>query len=208
MLIFFITLISQQREILADATAVELNRDPLALAKIIYKAHLANSYLGDSSLFTPLFLVPPDSREIEETSRDKLFNTHPPVITRLKMLAAMAHRNVKDILEEIKKQEEQGEKSRLRYRSLKDSSPEYKEKLRNLLQRARENLEKDSVWLARNSRGRWDGLLVLGSLITLPYFTPATTVKNIKENLEGPARNFPQVRFALYRQMKNQPVAP
>jgi len=208
MLNFFITLISQQREILADATAVELNRDPLALAKIIYKAHVANSYLGDSSLFTPLFLVPPDSRDIAETSRDKLFNTHPPVITRLKMLAAMAHRNVKDILEEIKKQEEQREKSRLRYRSLEDSSPEFKEKLRNLQQQARENLEKDSLWLARNSRGRWDGPFVLGSLITLPYFTPATTVKNIKENLEGPARNFPQVRFALYRQMKNQPVDP
>ncbi|NPV82949.1 MAG: M48 family metalloprotease [Candidatus Aminicenantes bacterium] len=203
---FFVALISQKRELLADATAVELSRDPMALARVIYKAHTANSFLGDSSLFTPLFLVPPDSRDIQETTRDKLFNTHPPVRLRLKTLAEMAHKNVKEVMEEVRGQEEQREKSRLLYSSLEDSSPGYQEKLRQLQQRARENLERDSIWLARNARGQWDGPFVLGSLVTLPYFTPATRIKNIKENLEGPARNFPQIRFALYRQLKKQPL--
>lgn len=203
---FFVALISQKRELLADATAVELSRDPMALARVIYKAHVANSFLGDSNLFTPLFLVPPDSRDIQETPRDKLFNTHPPVGLRLKTLADMAHKNVKEVMEEVRVQEEQREKSRLLYSSLEDSSPDYQEKLRELQLRAREELEKNSIWLARNARGQWDGPLALGSLVTLPYFTPATRIKNIKENLEGPARNFPQVRFALYRQLKKQPL--
>lgn len=205
---FLVTLISQKRELLADATAVELSRDPMALARVIYKAHIANSFLGDSNLFTPLFLVPPDSRDIQETTRDKLFNTHPPVRLRLKTLAEMAHKNVKEVMEEVRAREEQREKSRLLYSSLQDSSPDYQDKLRQLQAQAREHLDRDRIWLARNARGQWDGPFVLGSLVTLPYFTPATRIKNIKENLEGPARNFPQIRFALYRQLKKQPLDP
>ena len=205
---FFVALISQKRELLADATAVELSRDPMALARIIYKAHLANSFLGDSSLFTPLFLVPPDSRDIQEGVRDKLFNTHPPLMLRLKTLAEMAHKNVREVMGEVREREQQREKSRLLYGSNEESSPEYQEKLRQLQFQARENLEKESVWLARNARGRWEGPFVLGALIALPYFTPATRIKNLKENLEGPARNFPQVRFALFRQLKKQPLDP
>ncbi|MGQ9801739.1 MAG: zinc metalloprotease HtpX [Candidatus Saccharicenans sp.] len=203
---FFITIISQKRELLADATAVELCRDPLALARVIYKAQVANSYLGDSSVFTPLFLVPPDSRDIRETTRDKLFNTHPPVGLRLKLLAEMAHKNLKEIIEEVRAREEQREKARTRYSPLEESSPEQLEKIKKLQQQAREGLERDSIWLARNAHGHWEGPYVLGSLITLPYFTPATRIRNIKENLEGPARNFRQIRFALYRQLKNQPL--
>ncbi len=205
---FFVALISQKRELLADATAVELNRDPMALARVIYKAQVANSLLGDSSLFTPLFLVPPDSRDIQETSRDKLFNTHPPVSLRLKALTEMAHRSVREVMEEVRAREEQREKSRQPYISLEDRDPDFQDRLRQLQLQAREGLEKDSVWLVRNARGQWDGPFVLGSLITLPYFTPATKIMNIKENLEGAARNFPQVRFALYRQLKKQPLDP
>lgn len=205
---FFITIISQKRELLADATAVELCRDPLALARVIYKAQIANSCLGDSSVFIPLFLVPPDSRDIGETTRDKLFNTHPPVSLRLQLLAEMAHKSLKEVIEEVKLREEQRERARTRYDPLYDSSPESLGEINKLKHQARENLEKDSIWLARNACGRWEGPYGLGSLITLPYFTPATRIKNIKENLEGPARNFPQIRFALYRQLKKQPLDP
>ncbi|MDH7493038.1 MAG: zinc metalloprotease HtpX [Candidatus Saccharicenans sp.] len=205
---FFITLISQKRELLADAIAVELCRDPLALARVIYKAQVANSYLGDSSVFTPLFLVPPDSRDIGETTRDKLFNTHPPVSLRLRLLAEMAHKSLKEVIQEVRAREEQRERARTRYSPVEESSPEYLEKINRLQQQARESLERDSIWLARNAHGRWEGPYALGSLITLPYFTPATRIKNIKENLEGPARNFPQIRFALYRQLQKQPLDP
>jgi len=127
---------------------------------------------------------------------------------RLKTLAEMAHKNVREVMGEVREREQQREKSRLLYGSNEESSPEYQEKLRQLQFQARENLEKESVWLARNARGRWEGPFVLGALIALPYFTPATRIKNLKENLEGPARNFPQVRFALFRQLKKQPLDP
>ncbi|MDI6845908.1 MAG: zinc metalloprotease HtpX [Candidatus Saccharicenans sp.] len=204
----FITFLSQKREMLADATAVELGRDPMALARIIYKAHLANSFLGESNLFTPLFLVPPDSREIKETIWDKLFNTHPPLTIRLKNLAAMAHRELKDVIDGVRKQEENREKLRLKYTPVDDLPTEYGEKLKKLQLQARVALEKDRVWFVRESGGAWNGPYLLGELITLPFFTPALRVKNLKENLEGPARSFPQVRFALYRQLKKQPIDP
>jgi len=203
---FFITIISQNREFLADATAVELCRDPSALARIIYKAQIANSYLGDSTLFTPLFLVPPDSRDISETTWSKLFNTHPPVIKRLKVLADMAHKTVKELIEEVRAQEEIREKTRTEVKASEEFKPERKELVELFQSQAQQTLEKEKIWLIKNSQGRWEGPYTLGSLLTLPFFTPAIRLKNIRENLEGKAREFPQVRFALYNQIKNQPI--
>jgi len=57
-------LVSQNRELLADATAVELSRDPAALSRIIYKAWLANSYLGDTTMLTPLFWSRPIQKKL------------------------------------------------------------------------------------------------------------------------------------------------
>jgi len=205
---FFIAVISQKRELLADATAVELCRDPLALARIIYKAHISNSYLGDSTLFTPLFLVPPDSREIQESTRDKLFNTHPPVMTRLKILAEMAHKTVQEIIEEVRLREEAREKSRSQQEAEEELPPERLEQVKKLKEKSRELLEKEKIWLIKNAQGQWEGPDSLGTLVARPWFTPSVRIKNLRENLEGRAGDFPQVRFALYRQLKNQAINP
>ena len=48
-------LVSRERELLADGAAVELCRSPEALARIIYKAHIKNSFVGDFTLsYAPL----------------------------------------------------------------------------------------------------------------------------------------------------------
>ncbi|MGB9892820.1 MAG: zinc metalloprotease HtpX [Candidatus Saccharicenans sp.] len=205
---FFIALISQKRELLADATAVELCRDPMALARIIYKAHISNSYLGDSTLFTPLFLVPPDSRQIQETSRDKLFNTHPPVMTRLRILTEMAHKTVKEVIEEVRLKEKLREKSRSQQETYEELPSDRLEQIKKLQEKSSQILEKENVWLIKNSKGTWEGPYSLGSLVALSWFTPSVRIKNLRENLEGRARDFAQVRFALYRQLKNQPINP
>lgn len=204
---FFITIISQNREFLADATAVELSRNPLALARIIYKAQIANSYLGDSTLFTPLFLVPPASRDIAETTWSKLFNTHPPVSKRLKVLTEMSHITIKELIEGIRAQEEIKKNTRPEIKSIEELGRERRELVKNLQERATQNLDKEKVWLIKNAQGKWEGPYTLGALITLPFFTPAIRVKNVQENQEGRAREFPQVRFALYNQLKNQPIS-
>ena len=209
MIKFFTMLISQNRELLADATAVELSRDPAALARIIYKAWLANSYLGDSTLLTPLFLVPPDSKEIAGNSWSQLFNTHPPLEKRLKLLASMTHRTVEEIKNEVREQEKLRQSSRLVIKSSSEiDSPEKEKAIQKLQEQAENELHKAEVWEIRQASGRWTGPFTLGALISQPAFSPAARIRNLKEHREGRAHEFPQIRFALYRQAKDQPVDP
>jgi len=209
MIKFFTMLISQNRELLADATAVELSRDPAALARIIYKAWLANSYLGDSTLLTPLFLVPPDSKEIAGNSWSQLFNTHPPLEKRLKLLASMTHRTVEEIKNEVREQEKLRQSSRLVIKSSSEiDSPEKEKAIQKLQAQAENELHKAEVWEIRQASGRWTGPFTLGALISQPAFSPAARIRNLKEHREGRAHEFPQIRFALYRQAKDQPVDP
>jgi Zn-dependent protease with chaperone function/Zn-finger nucleic acid-binding protein len=206
---FFTMLVSQNRELLADATAVELSRDPAALARIIYKAWIANSYLGDTSILTPLFLVPPDSKEITDSGWSRLFTTHPPVEKRLSLLASMTHRSVAQIKDEVKHQEKQREDSRQVIKaSSEDSYPEKEKAILNLKEQAERELHQSEVWEIKQAGGQWTGPFTLGSLISQPAFSPSIRIKNLKENREGRALEFPQIRFALYRQGKNQPVDP
>lgn len=209
MIKFFTMLVSQNRELLADATAVELSRDPAALARIIYKAWLANSYLGDSTLLTPLFLVPPDSKEIAGNSWSRLFNTHPPLEKRLKLLASMTHQTVEETKNTVREQEKLRQDSRLVIKSSSEiDSPEKEKAIRKLKEQAENELHKAAVWEIRLASGQWGGPFTLGALISQPAFSPAVRVRNLKENREGRAHEFPQIRFALYRQGKDQPVDP
>jgi len=96
-------LVSRERELLADAAAVELCRSPESLARAIYKAQIKNSFIGDfSSTYTPLFIVPPDARDVPDNLAGRIFNSHPPLMTRLRALAAMAHKMPADIIAEAK----------------------------------------------------------------------------------------------------------
>lgn len=203
---FLVTTISRNRELMADATAVELGRNPEALARVIYKAHVSNSYLGEASLFTPLFLVPPDSRDITDSIWDRLFNTHPPVLKRIQLLASMNHKTLKEIVEEIKLQESNRQISRKEIASEEEWPEETKELIRKHKEMARAELSRESVWLVKTPDKKWSGPMHLAELVSLSYFTPALIVKNLHNNLEAPARDFPQIRFALYRQIKDQPL--
>ena len=193
---FLSVLISRQRELLADATAVELGRDPVALARVIYKAHVANSFLGDFSLYTPLFLVPPDSREITESFWDKLFNTHPPVMKRLRLLTSMAHKSISEMLSEIKEQEQKREKARIMAQATEEMAGAKPEK--NSISELPSTREEDKVWMVRKAGGGWEGPFSINSLLALPFFSPGIRVKNIRENIEGRAGNFAVIRKGMY----------
>jgi Zn-dependent protease with chaperone function/Zn-finger nucleic acid-binding protein len=115
------TLVSRERELLADAAAVELCRAPDSLARAIYKAHVKNSFVGDFSLtYTPLFIVPPDSRDISDGRLAGVFNSHPPLMKRLGLLAAMAHKTPAEIIAEVR----EGEGTRRRARGVLHSFEE------------------------------------------------------------------------------------
>jgi len=94
--------LSREREILADAAAVEIGRDPAALARAIFKAHLASGFVGEfRSAYAPLFIVSPDAREDDGERPAGWAGSHPPVMTRIKLLAELAHIAPEDIIRQV-----------------------------------------------------------------------------------------------------------
>jgi heat shock protein HtpX len=83
--------VSRKREFLADATGVELTRNPLALASALDKieARMFMEPLATASKATQhLFIVNPLRSYTEISS--PLFSTHPPTQERIRVLKAMA----------------------------------------------------------------------------------------------------------------------
>ncbi len=96
-------LLSREREVLADAAAAEISRNPAALARALYKAHIKSSFVGDFSLtYSPLFIVAPRlSSEDEDSFAGRIFNSHPPVMGRVRRLAGMADLAPANIIEQV-----------------------------------------------------------------------------------------------------------
>jgi Zn-dependent protease with chaperone function/Zn-finger nucleic acid-binding protein len=112
---FFSLLISRQREYLADAIAVEMTRNPEALARAIYKAHQKFSYLGDAGeVYSPIFIVPPESRGPagREGWLNRLFATHPPTLERVKRLMDMANKSVLKAIQGLEEEDKEREAAR------------------------------------------------------------------------------------------------
>ncbi len=107
-------LASRERELLADAAAVELGRSPAALARAIYKADVHNSFVGDfNRTYGPLFIVPPKSKGESGGELGRWTSTHPPVARRIAILAEMAHTTPRAIIEEIGETRRDREKAKL-----------------------------------------------------------------------------------------------
>jgi Zn-dependent protease with chaperone function/Zn-finger nucleic acid-binding protein len=95
-------LVSRERELLADAAAVELGRSPEALARAIFKADAHNSFVGDfNRTYGPLFIVPPKTKAPAPDTAGSWPNTHPSVARRMAVLADMAHSTPEAIVARI-----------------------------------------------------------------------------------------------------------
>ena len=187
------TLISRQREYLADAAAVELSRDPEALARVIYRAKLKNSFVGDFSLtYSPLLIVPSDPLSENEGLRGRLFGTHPPIMTRVEKLAGMAHKSAPQIVRQVWDIQQ----NRKDHQRLLGSEEEFEREARERSGAGGAVLEAEKVWLVPDDKGRWLGPLSLAELIQNPYFLPTRKVRNVQEGIEAVASEFPIVREA------------
>jgi Zn-finger nucleic acid-binding protein len=94
--------IGRERELLADAAAVELVRNPVALARALYKAHLKNSFIGDFSLtYAPLFIVAPALGDETGQVRSGWADSHPPVMKRIRRLAEMGNVGPDEIIGQV-----------------------------------------------------------------------------------------------------------
>lgn len=88
---------SRKRELLADAHAVQMCKDPLSLAEALYK--ISGGYRGAGDVpagLSPLFVVSPRPSALDESEGvvANLFCTHPPLARRLSRLTAWANSDV------------------------------------------------------------------------------------------------------------------
>ena len=207
----FSALLSRERETLADAAASELSRNPAALARALYKAHLKNSFVGDFSLtYSPMFIVAPKlSSGEEEGFFSRIFNSHPPVMRRIRTLARMSGLAPANIIEQVW----EGQKLRERARGVLYSFAELRpgsegDALSDMKSAPEAAPESRKAWLIQD-RGRiWRGPFSLEELIVLPYFSLLKPVKNLWEGVQAQAREFPQIIQGIKNLGKSKPVNP
>ena len=203
------TLVSRERELLADAAAVELSRAPESLARIIYKAQVKNSFVGDFALsYAPLFIVRPDSRDTPDTLAGRIFSSHPPLMTRLGALAAMVRKTPEAIIDAVWNEERTREEARGVLHSYEEAR---KEQLELFPETAASSPPADEarIWLlATAAEEKWEGPFTLGELVCRPGFSFIRRIKNTQEGIEAVAREFPQVRVALHNLARKKPLRP
>jgi Zn-dependent protease with chaperone function/Zn-finger nucleic acid-binding protein len=199
------TLVSRQREILADAAAVEFSRNPRALARAIYKAHLKNSFVGDFNIaYSPLLIVPPRSTGITDGFFSRLFNSHPPLMRRIRLLANMVPTRPAKIIQEVW----DIHKSREKVRLILHAQEEVQAQKESRIKLEAGSGEEGRIWMIQNSEGRWEGPTKLEELIRLHFFAPNQWIRNLQEDIEAPAMEFPQIRAALLSSSRTKKTKP
>lgn len=197
------TLISRQREILADAAAVELNRNPAALARAIYKAQVKNSFVGDFNLtYSPLFIVPPESKGDSEGFFSRIFNSHPPLMKRIRVLADMVPTTPAKIIEAVWEIHKNREDARDILSSPDETSNEPVPNTQG------PDLLEQGIWTARDPKGAWQGPFNLEEILSLRFFTPGILLKNLQEGITATAKEFPEVKAGLRSQYQKKPIDP
>jgi heat shock protein HtpX len=204
-------LVSRERELLADAAAVELCRAPEALGRIIYKAHVKNSFVGDFPLsYAPLFIVRPDARDTPDTLAGRIFSSHPPLMKRLGVLAAMVRKRPQTLINAVWEEEKAREDARGVLHSYEELRTEQLELFPSASAEATPAAEDEArIWLlAGAGETPWEGPFTIPELLCRPRFSPVMRVKNAQEGIEARAREFPQVRTALRNLARKKPLAP
>ncbi len=106
-------LISRQRELAADAAAVQYTRNPLALASALWKisrdSSTGVSYMTDPA-YSCLFIINPKKSALDEGTGffSEAFSTHPPTELRIKLLLQMAGEKRLRVKKKVKEERETG----------------------------------------------------------------------------------------------------
>ncbi|MGD8628567.1 MAG: zinc metalloprotease HtpX, partial [bacterium] len=160
---FFYSLIrfslSRDRETRADAVAVRLTRDPIALSEALYK--ISRGWRGFGQIdknFSTLFILNPtrEARDEREGFLDNLFSTHPPIRKRMRILAEMAHTDVAHVIHDVISRGREEEAAREITVEPGDDEPR---------------------WMLRDDKENWKGPFTASQAMVLGWLTPATWVK-------------------------------
>ena len=205
-------LVSRERELLADAAAVELCRSPESLARIIYKAHIKNSFVGDfTSSYSPLFIVRPDARDTPDNLLGRIFSSHPPLMTRLGALAAMVRKRPEAMIESVWQEARSREEARGVLHSYEEMRKEQLDLFPGREEAPAPPLAGDGapVWMLAAPHDKlWEGPYTIPELLCRPRFSAIMRVKNVQEGVEARAREFPQIRLALHNLARKKPLEP
>jgi heat shock protein HtpX len=85
--------VSRQREYLADASAVELTRNPLGLANALQKIDSDKEVLQSANRGTAHLYIANPVKQFDALA-DSMFASHPPIQDRIQRLLALAHQTM------------------------------------------------------------------------------------------------------------------
>ncbi|NQU45266.1 M48 family metalloprotease [bacterium] len=145
------TTLSRGCELAADARAVELTRNPLALAEALHEAGRRHHFLNATALpYAPIFILDPTGSALSGRGEwyADLFASHPPLSQRIDILLDMAHTD----------------RSHLRVPASVEEVPQA-----SLV--PSDQPEIAERWLFRK-KGQWIGPLQLDDLLVQPDFGP------------------------------------
>ena len=142
--------ISREREYRADAAAVRMSRNPIALAETLHL--LSRSWRGAGFIgsgFEMLCIVNPIATALDESEGfwADLLSTHPPLKKRINLLLAMARVSITEL--------DARADARANRSQQKSNGPGYS---------------------AMNPQQQWQGPFTLGELDALPWFSPLTWI--------------------------------
>jgi heat shock protein HtpX len=142
--------ISREREYRADAAAVRMTRNPIALAETLYL--LSRSWRGAGFIgsgFEMLCIVNPQATALDETEGfwADLLSTHPPLRKRMDILLKLAHTSIAEL--------DAKAASRDKTAGQKPAGPQY---------------------YAMNPQQQWQGPFALNELGALAWLSPLTWV--------------------------------
>jgi heat shock protein HtpX len=159
--------VSRNRELLADALAVQMCKDPLSLAEALQK--ISGHYRGSGEVasgYSSAFIVNPRFDSIDESSGwfAGLFSSHPPLAKRLKSLLDWARVDVGQLID--KQIADQG--------NLHAELRRKKDKVE-----AEANTEartEDVPRLLAHKEDKWEGPFTPDQLLAFAWFNPSTWV--------------------------------
>ncbi len=176
------TCISRQREYMADATAIQLTRNPQSLAEALIRIRFCWRGIGaiDESM-SPIFIDNPaiDSWEEEEKWYSKLFTTHPPFDKRLKVISEIAQIPPHVLIENVSAQKKNREEARMEVNT--------------------EAGEKQG-WMVQDNE-EWKGPFTISEMLALPGFDLKNNIYHTQENNIHPASEEPALK--PYLEKKN-----
>lgn len=151
--------ISRQREYRADAIAVRLTRNPMALAEALYvmARHRRISFKSSDALET-LFILNPrfSSLDDQEGFFPDLFSTHPPMRARIQILLDMARGS---------------------YEQLEEASQKVVEKEKRQREEAIAQKKKEQWDVYNNDKKMWMGPMAVEEVMNLDWVLPSTLIR-------------------------------